>query len=94
MPIPGPMNLQLARWAGEESLKRGDHSSGAETIRPSARVTWSESRPTSTAMALESVLTLAVGSNVLIPFVPYLVFVLFDQFSNLFDLLADTKPRI
>jgi hypothetical protein len=40
-------------------------------------------------MALESVLTLAVGSNVLIPFVPYSLFVLLDQFSNLFELLAE-----
>jgi hypothetical protein len=40
-------------------------------------------------MALESVLTLAVGSNVLIPFVPYFLFVLLDQFSNLLELLAE-----
>jgi hypothetical protein len=89
MPIPGPMNRQLARWAGEESRSRGNHSSGAETIRPSARVTWSESISTSTAMALASVLTLAVVSNVLIPFIPYLLFVLLNQFSNLFELLAE-----
>ena len=40
-------------------------------------------------MALESVLTLAVGNNVLIPFVTYLLFVLLDQFSNLFELFAE-----
>jgi hypothetical protein len=45
-------------------------------------------------MALESVLTLAVGCNVLIPFVPDLLFVLLNQFSNLFELLAEKPMRI
>jgi hypothetical protein len=61
----------------------------AETIRPSASVTWSESISASTAVALESVLTFAEASNVHMPCVPYLLFVLFDQFSNLFELLAE-----
>jgi hypothetical protein len=45
-------------------------------------------------MALESVLTLAVGSNVLIPFVPDFLFVLLNQFSNLFELLAEKPMRL
>jgi uncharacterized protein (DUF1697 family) len=45
-------------------------------------------------MALESVLTLAVGSNVLIPLFSYLLFVLLNQFSNLFQLLAKKPMRL
>jgi hypothetical protein len=45
-------------------------------------------------MALESVLTLAVGNNVLIPFVTYLLFVLLDQFSNLFEGTSKNSRRI
>ncbi len=92
--MPGPMSLQLARCDGEESRSRGNHSSGAETDRPSARVTWRESVSTSTETALASVLTLAVDSNVVIPFVPYLLFVFLYQFSNLFELLAEKSVRL
>ena len=39
MPIPEPMSLQALRSSGEASRRRGNHSSGAEIVRPSASVT-------------------------------------------------------
>jgi hypothetical protein len=44
-------------------------------------------------MARASVLTLAVASNVLIPFSPYLFFVFFDQFPDFLQFLAQKPMR-
>ena len=53
IPMPRPIRLQLARWAAVARNKRGNHSNGAETRRPSTSVTMSSSsvQETSTASA-------------------------------------------
>ncbi len=53
IPTPRPINRQLACCAGEADRRRGNHASGAATLRASANVTMISSwvNATSTASA-------------------------------------------
>jgi len=94
IPIPGPMNLQFNRCWGVAFRSRGNHSKGVLTRRPSTKVTSSESSVISTSIALASALVLPVASNVVIPCPSYQWFVLFNQLSDLFKLLAAKAIRL
>ena len=94
IPIPGPMNLQFNRCWGVAFRSRGNHSKGALTRRPSTKVTSSESSVISTSIALASALVLPVASNVVIPCPLDEWFVLFNQLSDLFKLLAARAIRL
>src|SRR3954468_3556871 len=63
MPTPRPINRQFLRCLAVASRRRGNHSSGAETCLPSARVTTRETLVKETCTASAAGLT----DKVLIP---------------------------
>src|ERR1700719_1535216 len=61
MPCPRPMNRHFRRCASVASNKRGNHASGDDSSRPSARATISRSSVTVTSIAAASSLTAEMG---------------------------------
>src|SRR3954464_1306571 len=78
MPTPRPINRQFFRCLAVASRSRGNHSSGAETCLPSARVTTRESLVKETCTASAAGLT----PKVLIPRNYKLLAMLFNHFSD------------
>src|SRR3954468_11638213 len=78
MPTPRPINRQFLRCLAVASRRRGNHSSGAETCLPSARVTTRESLVKETCTASAAGLT----DKVLIPRNYKLLAMLFNHFSD------------
>ncbi len=78
MPTPRPISRQFFRCFTVASRSLGNHSNGADTCRPSARITTSESLVKDTPTASAAGLT----PKVLIPRNYKLLAVLFNHFSN------------
>src|ERR1700674_2128280 len=87
MPCPRPMKRQFRRRSSVASASRGNHASGAETSRPSARMTISRASVTVTSMAVASGLT----AKVVIPGLQEGQAILHDEQSDLIELVR-SKP--
>jgi hypothetical protein len=61
MPWPPPISLQFRRWSSDASINRGNHTSGAASSRPSAKITTRRSSRTLASTAVASYLTAEVG---------------------------------
>src|SRR5271169_3188710 len=89
MPIPPPMNSQWRRCSEVASRSRGNHASGTETTRPSAKPTLSVSSVHETPTAKASVLS----PKVLMPSLHEQFSVLDHEASDLGKLIT-AKPRL
>jgi hypothetical protein len=88
--MPPPISSQLDRSLGDASNKRGNHTNGAETTRPSDKVTDSASFEHDTSTASASVFS----TKVLMPFLRKELRVLQDDLPNLYHLVPAKTPII
>ena len=61
IPMPPPMDSQSLRCCGVAARRRGNHTNGTETVRPSSSTTISESSEHDTSTANASLLSTKVG---------------------------------
>jgi hypothetical protein len=90
MPMPPPISSQSDRSRGEASNNRGNHTKGAETTRPSDKVTDSASFEHDTFTASVSVFS----TKVLMPFLQKELRVLHDDLPDLNHLVPAKTPIV
>lgn len=90
MPIPPPINRQWRRCLGVARARRGNHSRGADTIRPSASVTTKESRVNATSTAS----LICILLMVLVPGMNELITIILDQLPECRELMAPKTSRL
>src|SRR5229473_2966809 len=88
--MPPPISSQSDRSLGEVSNNRGNHTKGAETTRPSDKVTDSASSEHDTSTASASVFS----TKVLMPFLQKELRVLHHDLPNLYHLVPAKPPIV
>jgi hypothetical protein len=78
MPMPPPIGSQSRRCCGVAARRRGNHTNGTDTVRPSSRTTVSESSEHETSIANASPLSTEVG----IPLLQKELSILIHELSN------------
>src|SRR2546430_365241 len=88
--MPPPISRQFLRCFGVARRRRGNHSNGADTCRPSAKVTTRESSVKVASTASATGLT----TKVLIPCNYKLFAMLFNHLANRRQLVTSKGPRL
>ncbi len=90
MPTPPPIRRQFRSCFGDARSRRGNHSSGADTVRPSFSATTSESAVKETSTASAAVLLMMV----VVPSVDKLITILLNHTAERRKLVAAKSPRL